>query len=185
MAQSASGACLKEVPQRAVISRYYNSTSQGYSVTYSNGTKDFFPLDSCPVPVGPNNYQADSIIEANPKFIAVENGSVYQASPFGYLGPSEYNFTSGTYTCTVPGPNGTSTRECTEYATLAFDLYSNQKVYGCGGSNWMYERLGEIQVRIPINATGGLEFSQMTIHTVPESDLNIILCTTTTTYTSG
>jgi hypothetical protein len=56
-----------EVPQNSVFGEYYNSTAQGTTVTYSNGTEDFFPLNSCPVPVTPQNYQVDSTIEANPR----------------------------------------------------------------------------------------------------------------------
>ena len=189
MQQSVQGVCLREVPQSATIAPSYNSTTEGYpgsgyTVTYSNGTRQFFPRASCPVPVDPAHYRVDSIVEANPEFISAEHGFVYEAYPFDDLGPDSYNFTGGTYTCTVSGPNGTTARTCTEYTTLTFDLYSGQKIFGCGGSNWIYERLGEIQVQIPLNATGGLELSQMALQRIPASILNIILCTTTSVYTN-
>jgi hypothetical protein len=157
--QSTTGACLEEVPQSAVISNAQNTTFQGYSVTYSNGTTDFFSINSCPVPVTPDKYQVYFVIEANPQFIAAENGSAYEASPFGAQGGIS---------------NSTG-----QYSVFTFVLYGSQTIYPCGGSKWEYKELGAIQATIPINSTGGLQFSNTEIQTIPENDLNVFSCTTT------
>jgi hypothetical protein len=157
-----TGTCLKEVPQSAVINYAQNSTFEGYSVTYSNGTEDFFSLNSCPVPVTPDKYQVDSMIATNPKFVAAENGSTYMANPFDGLGPSMNNSTG-------------------QYAVLVFGLYGSQRIYPCGGSVWDYKELGAIQAIIPINSTGGLQLSNTEIKTIPTNSLNQFPCATTTT----
>jgi hypothetical protein len=132
-------------------------------VTFSNGTEDFFPLNSCPVPVTPDNYKIDSTIEANPRFIAAENGSTYEA----------------TNACNcVLGPNVTNSTGA-QWTVLNFILYGNQRTYPCGtGSFWTFNRLGLIVVTIPINSTGGLQFSNAEIQS---GSPNIFMCTTTTT----
>jgi hypothetical protein len=159
--QSTSSACLKDVPQSAVFGSYYNSTSQGYAVTYSNGTKALFSLNSCPVPVTPENYQLDSTIQADPKFIAAENGSTYEAT--------------NACNCSWGGNVSNSTGQ---YATLNFVLYGNQKIYPCGsGSYWTFNRLGLILVTIPINSTGSLQFSNAEIQSGPGN--NAFTCSTT------
>ena len=155
--------CLKEVPQGAVMSAYSNSTSQGYSVTYSNGTEDFFPLNSCPVPVTPDNFAVDSAIETNPRFIAAENGSNYEAANGG-----------SSLSLSIQSNNSTG-----RYGIFNFILYGSEKVYPCGGSYWTFNQLGLIQVTIPINSTGSLQFARMEVQTngLPST---VILCTTTT-----
>jgi hypothetical protein len=161
--QSAPGLCLKEVPKDAVIGTYLNQTEQGNIVTYSNGTKDFFPLGSCPVPVTPGNYQIDSIVEASPLFIAAENDSTYQATNACNCswGADSYNATG-------------------RYAILNFVLYGNQRIYPCGsGSFWTYNQLGLILVTIPINSTGGLQYSHAEIQAGPGN--NMVWCSTTRT----
>ncbi len=143
----APGPCLKEVPQSAIVNPAQNSTFQGYSVTYSNGTEDFFSLNSCPIPVTPDKYQVFYLIEANPNFIAAENGSAYAANPFDSFGPSMGNSTG-------------------QYAVLLFALYGNEKTNPCGEDVWVYKELGAIQAIIPINSTGGLQLSGAEIQTV-------------------
>ena len=67
------------------------------------------------------------------------------------------------------------------YAIYQFYFYSNQRIYPCGGTFWTYTQVGEIQVTVPINATSGtLELSRLQLQTIPGSELNIFLCTTTT-----
>jgi len=162
-ASFSSANCLKEVPQNSVFGSYSTSTSEGYSVTYSNGTEALFPLNSCPVPVTPDNYRIDSIIESNPEFIVAEDGSTYE----------------GTNACNcVLGPNITNSTGA-QWAVLNFILYGNQRTYPCGpGSYWTFNRLGLILVTIPINSTGGLQFSNVEIQSAPP---DIFMCTTTTT----
>jgi hypothetical protein len=165
--ESPSGLCLSEVQQGAVFSSYDNGASQGYSVTYSNGTEDLFPLNSCPVPVTPENYQIDSTIEANPKFIAAENGSTYEAN--------------NACNCSYGGNTNNSTGQ---YASPNFDLYGNQKIYPCGNdSYWTFNRLGLILVIIPINSTGGLDFSNLEIQSLPGNPF--FGCTTTTAQSTS
>jgi hypothetical protein len=157
-----NGICLEEIPTSAVFGSYSNATSQGYTVTYSNGTEDFFPLNSCPVPVTPDNYRIDSIVEASPKFIAAENGSAYEAT-------NACNCSWG----------GTSSNATGQYAVLNFVLYGSQIVYPCGkDSYWTFNRLGLILVTIPINSTG-LQFSQAEIQAGPGN--NIFTCSTKAT----
>jgi len=162
LVQSASGTCLKEVPESAVFSSYSNSSSQGNTVTFSNGTTDFFPLNSCPVPVTPDNYQIDSSVEANPKFIAAENGATYEAN--------------NACNCSWGGNSDNSTGQ---YATLNFNLYGNQQIYPCGPSSyWTFNRLGLILVIIPMNSTGALQFSNAEFQSLPGN--NDFTCTTST-----
>jgi hypothetical protein len=160
--QPVSGACLKEVPGNSVFSSYSNSTSEGYAVTYPNGTRALFPLNFCPIPVTPENYRIDSIIEANPKFIAAENGSVYEA----------------TNACNCSALSANISNSTGRYAVFNFDLYGSQRIYPCGpGSYWSFKQLGLLLVTIPINATGGLQFSNTEIQS---GSTNIFMCTTTT-----
>ena len=159
--QSISGTCLQQVPQTAVIKNFQNSTFLGYSVTFSNGTKDFYSLTSCPVPVTPDNYQIDLAIETNPAFIALEDGSIYHTNPFESLAPSMSNSTG-------------------EYAVFHFLLYGNQVIYPCGGSAGVYKQLGGIRVTIPINSTGASELSSLEFQAIPLNSLNQYPCMTTT-----
>jgi len=157
-----SGACLKEVPQTSVFGAYYNSTSQGYTVTLPNGTEDFFPMNACPVPVTPDNYWIDSIVQANPAFIAAENGSVYEAT----------NACNCTQYPNIWSNNGS------KWTTLDFVLYSSQAVYPCGpNSYWAYKQLGLILVTIPVSSTGSIQFSEAQIQSGPGD--NVFPCTTT------
>ena len=158
---STSTTCLLEVPKTAVFGRYYNSTSQGTTVKYPNGTEDFFPVNSCPVPVTPENYLVDSIIQANPKFIAAENGSIYEAT--------------NACNCSLGAGSSNSTGK---YVILNFVLYSSQKIFPCGpNSYWTYKQLGLIQVTIAINSTGELRYSNAEIQSEP--GFNEYTCTTT------
>ncbi len=154
--------CLKEVPQNAVLGQYDNSTSQGFTATYANGTEAYFPLGTCPVPVTPDNYLIDSTIEANPAFVSAENGSTYEAT----------NACNCRWSVNVSGPSG-------EWSVLNFVLYSNQRIYPCGPSSyWVYKQLGLILVTIPINSTGGLALSNASIEAGPGN--NFYSCTTST-----
>ena len=158
---SSPASCLKQVPGSASITSFANATFAGYEVTFANGTRSFFSLDSCPVPVNPDLYSVASTIESNPGFIAAEGGGSYELSP---LGPAGMSNLSGSY------------------SIYMFYLYSDQRVYPCGGTFWTYTQLGEIQVMIPINSTtGSLELSRMQLQTIPGSELNVFLCTTTAT----
>ena len=158
---ASTGTCLEEVPDGARISNYYNSTSQGYTVTYPNGTRVIFPLNSCPVPVYSEAYKVDSVIEADPRFIAAENGSAYLAD---YV-----------CNCSIPSASYNSTGQ---YAILNFVLYGNQVLYPCGtNSYWVYNQLGFIIITIPINSTGGLQYSHAEIQSGPGN--NFYSCTTT------
>jgi hypothetical protein len=153
--------CLEEIPTNAVFGTYNNATSQGSTVTYSNGTERFFPLNSCPVPVTPDNYRIDSTVESNPKFIEAENGATYEAT-------NGCNCSWG----------GTSSGPARQYAVLNFVLYGSQRIYPCGNdSYWTFSQLGLILVRIPINSTG-LQFSGAEIQALPGN--SFFSCTTTT-----
>jgi hypothetical protein len=162
--ESASGVCLREVPQESVFSSYSNSTSQGYTVTYLNGTEDYFPLNTCPVPVTHDNFVVDSTIEADPGFVAAENGYIYEAT----------NACNCSWSANITNPSGQ------QWAVFNFVLYGDQQIYPCGtNSFWMFNRLGLISVTIPINSTGGLQFSNAEIGWEPGN--NIVYCTTTQT----
>jgi hypothetical protein len=161
-----SGTCLREFPQSALFGTYSNSTSQGYAVTFSNGTEARFPLNSCPVPVTPGNYQIDSTIEANPEFTAAENGHIYEAT----------NACNCSWSANITGPGG-------QYASLNFIWYSNQQVYPCGpDSYWVFKQLGLIDVTIPI-ISGSLDFSNMTVEAGPGN--TFYGCTTTTSTSTS
>ena len=157
-----SGTCLEDIRDGAKIGNYYNSTSQGYTITYPNGTRVDIPLNSCPVPVYSQAYEVDSIIEANPRFIAAENGSAY------VLADNSCN-------CSTSAGSSNSTGQ---YAELSFVLYGTQKLYPCGPGYWVYNQVGLIIVTIPINATGGLQYSHAEFQSGPGN--NFYPCTTTT-----
>jgi hypothetical protein len=156
-----TGTCLDEVPSGATSSNYYNSTSQGYVVTYPNGTRIVFPLNSCPVPVYPEAYKVDSVIEADPRFNAAENGSSFMATNAynGSIMAESYNSTG-------------------QFAILNFVLYGDQRLYPCGAdSYWVYNELRLIIVTIPMSTTGNLQYSQMEIQESAGGDF--YSCTTT------
>jgi hypothetical protein len=157
------GGCLKQVPQGSSFSSLSNSTAVGMSVTYPNGTTAFFPLDSCPVPVTPANYIIDSTIESNPRFIAAENGSIYEAGN----------------ACNCSSSSATMSNSTGFYDVFSFALYSSQRVYPCGSTSfWTYNELGVLQVDIQVNpSTGSLEFSSLQVQ---QGAANVFLCTTTT-----
>jgi hypothetical protein len=159
-AEYTSDVCLKEVPQDATFGIYSNSTSQGTTVTFSNGTEHYFPTNSCPVPVTPDNYWIDSIVEANPAFIAAENGSIYEAT-------NSCNCQQGVNIVNSTGA---------EWTVLNFVLYSDQQIYPCGSSWWTYYQRGLILVTIPIHSAGGYEFSDAQIQV--EGGFNDWSCTT-------
>lgn len=160
---SASGeACLKEVPDDANMSKYYNATSQGYSVTYSNGTRAVFPTNSCPVPVYPVDYEIDSLIEASPRFISAENGSSFEA-------------TNALCNCSLGAYSNNSTGQ---YADFEFVLYGGQMLDECGNTYWVYNQLRILSITIPTNSTGGLQYSQMEIQSIPPS-MTFYPCTIT------
>jgi hypothetical protein len=108
-----STSCLQEVPDHATIEMVQNSTFVGYSVTFPNASAVTFPLDSCPVPVHTDGFNIAAAIQANPKFIVAENGSLYKASPFTRLNESAYV-------------------NSTAYAVVGFNLYSDHRLYPCG-----------------------------------------------------
>jgi len=162
--QPASGICLREVPQDSIFGSYSNSSSQGTTVTFPNGTEDFFPLNSCPVPVTHANFVIDSTIELDPSFIAAEHGYIYEAT-------NACNCSSGG---TITNPTGQQS------ASLNFVLYGNQRIYPCGPSSfWTYNQLGLIFVTIPISSDGSLQYSNAVIQW--EADGLTVSCTTTQT----
>ena len=162
--ESVSGVCLREVPQGSVFSSYSNSTSQGYTVTYPNGTEDYFPLNTCPVPVTHDNFVVDSTIETDLGFVAAESGYIDEAT----------NACNCSWGASITNPSGQ------QWAVFNFVLYGDQQVYPCGpNSFWTFNRLGLILVTIPINSTGGLQFSNTEIQWEPGN--NIVYCTTTQT----
>jgi hypothetical protein len=127
----------------------------GYVVTSQNGTKDAYPLDSCPVPVTPAVYAVAVRIESDPRFVAAENGSQFAYDPTDQVVKSN---ASGSF------------------QTFSFALYSDQKFYSCGvGSEWTYYQLGEIVVTVPqpVNPSGAL---QLQIHAIPKAELNMPSC---------
>jgi hypothetical protein len=141
------GECLEEVPSGAGIESFQNSTFDGYSVTYPNGTEGFFSLNSCPVPVTTEEYQVYSMIEADPRFVSAENGSTYFANPLQDFAPALGNSTG-------------------QYALIEFNLYGNEKFYPCGPNMWVYKELGAIQAVIPLSSTEGLQLSGTEIQVV-------------------
>ena len=125
--QSSPASCLREVPDTASIAQFGNSTFSGYSVTYVNGTENFFSLDSCPVPVKPDLYDAASAIESNSSIHRSRGRfASYEVAPLGQAGMSN---SSGNYTI------------------FAFYLYSSQRLYPCGGTFWNYRQLERSRLR--------------------------------------
>ncbi len=162
LTQPAYDSCLKQVPPDSDFSSYSNSTWEGYSVTYPNGTQAFFPLDACPVPVTPANYIVDSTIESNPKFIAAEGGFTYEAT----------NACNCSYQSKITNSTG-------QYDVFNFILYSSQRLYPCGSTSyWTYDELGVLQVVIPASPTGILQFSSAQVE---QGAANVFFCTTSTT----
>ncbi len=166
------------MPENASITG--GAYSSGFEVKYSNGTRTSFPIYSCPRRVKTELYQVASAIETNPRFVAAENGSICGVNPTSAFLASGEDFTSGTYTCTVPTFNGTYTHLCTKYTEVQFQLISNQRVYFCG-NNSAYKELGEIDVNIPLDAHGGLVLSGIIIKPQSPEGLNVFLCTTQST----
>jgi hypothetical protein len=163
-ARSTTGVCLIEVPN---LNDYYsNGTSQGYAVTYPDGTTENFPLNSCPVPVLSDAYGVDSIVETDHRFIAAENSSAYMAG--------------NSCTCSLGNDWNNSTGA---YVTLYFVSYGSQRIYLCGGnSSWIYDQLGSIQVIVPVESTGGLQYSHMEVQAGPgDNSTAFYWCTTSIT----
>ena len=128
------------------------------------GQKPSSPLISCPVPVTRDNYLVDSRIELDPRFIAAENGYIYEA----------------TNACNCSWSPNITDKSGHQWASFNFNLYGNQKVYPCGPQQyWAYSRPGILLVTMPINSTGGLQFSDSEIQWV--SGAYIAGCTTTQT----
>ena len=162
--RSTSGVCLIEVPN---LNGYYsNATSQGYAVTYLDGTTENFPLNSCPVPVLSDAYSVDSIVEMDHRFIAAENSSAYMAG--------------NSCTCSLGNSWDNSTGP---YLTLYFVSFGSQRIYLCGGNtSWIYDQLGTIQVTIPVDSTGGLQYSHMEVQAGPgDNSTAFYWCTTSIT----
>lgn len=140
------------------------------------------PITSCQRFVHPSEYAMVMTIAQNPAFVTAEDGSLYAYVGTGGFGYSEVN---GTVTCSsvLPDPSGRGyvTQGCFVTTDALFDLFSpTETVSGCGITE--PKNLGEIDVAIPVNATGGLNLSNLSVSKVPSDELNIFTCTVQSTF---
>jgi hypothetical protein len=177
--ESSPSSCLVEVPYNATIT--YTGVGSGDEVKFTNGTTVSYPLTSCIRAVYPDAYAIALNITANPKFIAMENGSRYSIEEYSYKGNFFY---VSSQTCTTTSRSGVgivNPPECLSSTIVVFDTWSNAS-HTCCGYIIPYTQTGQIDVLIPFNATGGPELSNLTV--IKSDDIgNLCLCTTTSTDT--
>jgi len=166
--------CLVQVPANATID------SNGEFVDFRNGTVGTVPFFSCQRFIHPDDFQTVMAIAADPAFIAAENGSFYA---FGGIGGFGYSTVNGTVTCTTLDPEGhPELQGCFVTTSALFTLFSStETIPGCTPGSTIPRQLGQIQVAIPVNATGSMNLSNLSVGTIPIGALNEVLCTTTTT----
>jgi hypothetical protein len=169
--------CLIQVPTNVSIEE------NGAWAIFPNGTEEILSFFTCQRFVHPDEYQAVMTVADNPAFIAAEGGFLYTyyggiLPPYGGF---QYSSVNGTETCssTIVNPaGGYYTQGCFVSTGILFDLWSStETVPGCDGST-LSKQLGEIQVLIPLNATGDPNLSNITVETIPSGFLNLVLCTT-------
>jgi len=147
--------CLYPIPASATVTSFGNSTTVGNFVTFTNSTRLFFPLNSCPQPAPPQLYAIASIIEQNASFVAAENGTTFVVNQG--VGFSYYQGVTS--------------------AIVVYSHYSNEPYAPCGPSNgWGLKELAQLQVIVPISKTGAYDYSNMTFFVVPGSALNVVSC---------
>ncbi len=149
--------CLEEVPNSTSITQFRNSTFQGYQAIFANGTRDYFPQDSCPVLVPPVLYNLTLTIESNPSFITAEGGGAYRLQPT----PTIISNATG------------------KFEAVSFSLFSGWTIHPCGNgtSPWAFEEVFELVLVLPVDsATGNPVPFWMGIQTIPESTINENLC---------
>lgn len=167
---TSSSSCLVELPDNSTISYFADPNSVGYFATYPNGKKLFFPLGSCPQPAQPELYGLALAVENNPKFVAAENNALYLLDSGVGLGMKEWgNF------------NGTSR----SFTVLIFNHYSNRVIFPCEGNFMALYDLGQLQVLIPLNSTGGYDLENMIIQSIPTEQLNAWFCPAMVSTTTG
>ena len=155
---SAYSNCLEEVPMNTTITPSSNSSYVGNYVRFTNGTKKYFPLNSCPQPVTPDVYALASVIVRNSTFISYENGSTFFVD-------SQVGISYRSY-------QGVVTQ-----AVVTFNDWSNQTFEPCGPDNgWALKDLAQIQVGVPENQNKSFDFANLTISVVPPSELNLSMC---------
>lgn len=148
--------CLYEVPANATITPSSNSSTVGNIVQFTNGTRDYFPLNSCPQPVTPDVYALASVIIHNSTFISGENGSTFVVDTQAGI---------------------TSQQGVVTQSVVTFNDWSNQTFEPCGqGTGWFLEDLAQIQVGVPENQNGSFDFANLTISLVPSLQLNVFNC---------
>jgi hypothetical protein len=157
--------CLYEVPANATLMGFGNASTEGNEVEFTNGTSVYYPLNSCPQPLSPEEYALASVIEQNSTFLADENGSNYYVDQG--ISYSYYN-----------GVN---------HVVVTFDKWSDVMYEPCGPSfGWGLYDLGQLQVIITIQKpTNSYDFLNMTIFVVPSSAFNVVDCPTITAGSSN
>jgi hypothetical protein len=191
--------CLQEVPYDVKIGLPPNASVSDYAATFPNGTEVIYPYTSCVRPVYPNLYGVVLAIGDNPRFIALENGSLYSFSTIGSANPFLLqNLTTGNSSCkygstVVPG----GAVECYAGEILSFFLYNGRILNGCGSPYPDFS--GWIQVQVPVNSTTGQldtanivaeqlgpfngQFLCTTQTTLPQTTTTTVTITPTTTVT--
>jgi hypothetical protein len=133
-----SDACLVEVPENSTIQIYLGLFSGGNTVTYTNGSQVAYALGSCPQPVKPSIYAIVTMVEGDPRFIALENGSQYSLDPQSY-----------------GGHLGMKDGKEVIFKSLTFVLFSKYPVHPCGlGNGTSNELIGEIAVEFVLGYDG-------------------------------
>ena len=172
--------CLQEVPYDVKVGSYLNFTDSGYYAKFPNGTEVLYPDTSCVRPVYPDLYGDVLAIGDNPRFISLENGSLYSFLNVG--SPSLLqNLTTILSSCSVFGsvtvPGGSV--ECLSNQILDFFLYNGIILDGCGSP--YRDFTGWIEVYLPVNSTTGqLDFTNVLVQQNGAFG-GVFMCTTTTT----
>ncbi|MDA4115700.1 MAG: hypothetical protein OK442_04000 [Thaumarchaeota archaeon] len=144
--------CLIQVPANAHTDLFVNSTFKGESVTYTNGTQEYFSSYSCPQPApGPMNtstlaydgvhfttdvYSMAVAADTNSSFVAAENGSQFLFGRVSGLG------------CHFAAP---------VYCSLDLYFFTYGGVEGLCGNSSLYARTTTAVILVGFNATGVYE----------------------------
>jgi hypothetical protein len=154
---SADSNCLEEVPANATITPSSNSSTVGNYVQFTNGTKIYFPVNSCPQPVTPEVYSLASVIVHNSTFISDGSGSTFFVDSQAGI---SYSYSNGV-----------------NRAIVIFDEWSNQTFEPCGqGNGWALKDLAQIQIGVLENQNKSFDFANLTISVVPSAELNVFNC---------
>jgi hypothetical protein len=78
--------------------------------------------------------------------------------------------------CRLGHEGGDFNGSCRSFTVLVFNHYSGRVIFPCDGSFMVSEDLGQLQVLIPPNSTGGYDLENVTIQSIPTEQLNTWHC---------